>query len=372
MLEGRVTVQIPGQDHTYEAYIEEGLLDRVAELMGALFPVSRLLMVSDTRVDRLYGQRCRRSLAEAGWEVNRVVIRPGEKTKTLAGAERIYDAAISARLDRRSPVIALGGGVVGDLAGFVAATYMRGVPLVMIPTTLLAQVDSSIGGKVAVNHRQGKNLIGVFYQPALVVADTRLLRSLSSRQILAGLAEVVKYGIACDGSFFFWLEKNLERLQQKEAAALAVAVERCVRAKAAVVVLDEKEAGFRRVLNFGHTLGHALEAATEYGYYLHGEAVHVGMIAAVELAHALGFLERDKAERMQGLLARCGCSPPPAALTVEAITAFLRQDKKRRGEELVFVLPVDYGKVVFHPLRELSPVEAVASCYLAGEGAFKV
>ena len=331
----------------YPVHILEGALDRLGELAGVLGPPSRALLVTDSVVVGLYGRRCLDSLEKAGWRVCDAVVETGETAKTLDQAARLYDLAVEAGLDRRSPVIALGGGVVGDLAGFVAATYLRGVPLIQGPTTLLAQVDSSVGGKVAVNHPRGKNLIGAFYQPRLVAADPLALRTLPARQLQAGVAEVVKYGLIGDRSFFTWLEGNLESLLAGDPAAVMHAVACSVRAKAAVVEKDEKEEDYRRVLNFGHTVGHALEAATGYKHYLHGEAVLVGMAAAVRLSREMGLLDKNQAAAALELLAQVGFFPPPPDLKVEVVLQAMRYDKKRIQERLVFVLLRSIGEAVF-------------------------
>jgi 3-dehydroquinate synthase len=255
--------------------------------------------------------------------------------------------------------------VVGDLAGFAAATYQRGVPLVALPTTLLAQVDSSVGGKTAVNHPRGKNLIGAFHQPRLVASDPAVLTELPLPLLKDGAAEVVKYAVIGDRPFFEWLELNLERFWRRDRAALAEAVERSVRAKAAVVERDEQESDYRRILNFGHTVGHALESSTGYRYYRHGQAVLIGMAAATELARQLGLLASPPAARIQALLKKVGLKEPPAGLSTDAVMDNMRCDKKRRGDDLIFVLPRDIGSVVIQPVAETGLVEQLIHRYLA-------
>ncbi|MEW5785343.1 MAG: 3-dehydroquinate synthase [Bacillota bacterium] len=362
MTERAVEVKLPGW--RYRVLIRAGGLDQVGSELGALLSPGKALLVSDTRVYALFGDRCRRSLTGSGWQVAEVLIRPGERSKSLAGAGRLYDAAVTAGLDRSSPLIALGGGVVGDLAGFAASTYLRGVPLAAVPTTLLAQVDSSVGGKTAVNHPCGKNLIGTFHQPHLVIADPAVLGTLPARQLRAGLAEVVKYGIANDALFFTWLEQNLARLLAREEAALLEAVGRSVEIKAGVVERDERESDYRRILNFGHTVGHALEAAAGYRYYLHGEAVAVGMAVAVELSRLCGLLDAEPAARMLALLTRLGLKGPPAGITAASILERLAFDKKRRGAALIFVLPRAIGRVVFQPLVQETLLANLINRYL--------
>ncbi len=357
-----VEVNLPGRG--YRVYIRENLLDELGPLTGEISDSRKALLVSDTKVYSLFGERCLSSLQRCGRHVSVSLIRPGERSKTLAAAGRLYDAALEAGLDRTSPVIALGGGVVGDLAGFVAATYLRGVPLVAVPTTLLAQVDSSVGGKTAVNHSRGKNLIGAFHQPALVLSDPLSLAMLPIRQLRAGAAEVIKYAIIGDSAFFTWLELNLGRFWRKEPAALAEAVSRSVQAKAAVVEQDERESSYRRILNFGHTLGHALESATAYRHYLHGEAVLIGMAAATELARLQGLLDSGSAGRIQALLRGVGFRKPPAGLPTGLILDKMRYDKKRLGDKLFFILPVAIGSVNLAAEAEGALLQQVICSYL--------
>ncbi|MDW7738687.1 MAG: 3-dehydroquinate synthase [Bacillota bacterium] len=338
-------IQVRTSNFSYRVVIEEGSLSVLGKAMRLLFPSEQALLVSDNRVFSLYGDRTIYSLEEEGWKVKTALISPGERSKTLRGASRLYDRALDSGLDRNSPIIALGGGVVGDLAGFVASTYLRGVPLVMVPTSLLAQVDSSVGGKVAVNHPRGKNLIGSIYPPRLVLIDPRLLDSLPGRQIKAGLAEVVKYGIIYDSAFFNYCEEELENLLRRKSSSLAEAVARSVQIKANVVEEDEFEKDYRRILNFGHTIGHALEAATAYKYYLHGEAVLIGMAAATGIAASMEKIDTHLAERIINLLQKIGLKKPPMGLTTEMVIDKLRQDKKRRDGKIVLILPVGIGSV---------------------------
>lgn len=354
----------------YQVMIREGILDELGPLAGSLFDARRALLVSDTRVYGLYGERCLRSLQESGWQAAVSRIRPGERSKSLATAGRLYNEALAAGLDRHSPVIALGGGVVGDLAGYVAATYLRGIPFIQVPTTLLAQVDSSVGGKTGVNHPRGKNLIGAFHQPSLVLSDPASLGTLPPQQLRNGAAEVIKTAIISDEHFFAWLEKNLSGLLQGDTAVLAEAVARSVRFKAAVVQHDERESGSRRLLNFGHTIGHALEAATGYRHFLHGEAVLIGMAAATELSRLQGRLDSDSAGRIQALLRRVGFRPIPAGITPEMLLEKMRYDKKRRGEELIFVLPTAIGSADYTAPVDPEPLLQVLGSLLQGCGPF--
>jgi 3-dehydroquinate synthase len=353
----RQEVMVKASGFTYRVLIENGALGSVGKALRMLFPSGRALLVSDTKVFSLYGEKTLQALAAEKWQVSTVLIRPGERSKNLTGAARIYDAAVSAGLDRNSPVIALGGGVVGDLAGFAASTFLRGVPLVMLPTSLLAQVDSSVGGKVAVNHPRGKNLIGSVYPPRVVIIDPQVLNSLPARQLKAGLAEVLKYGIIINGDFFAWLESNLSDLLISRIEVMAEAVALSVKAKAAVVEADEFEKDYRRVLNFGHTIGHALEAATGYRYYLHGEAVLVGMAAATKIACEMNVLGTGETERIVQLLARIGLKKAPADLTAAEVIDKLRQDKKRLEDDLIFVLPKAIGKAEIIPVKDKALIE---------------
>lgn len=369
MRERVVEVKLPGRG--YRVIIGEGLLDNIGRLMSAEIAPGKTLLVSDTRVHGLYGERCRLSLEREGWKVHTVTVRPGERSKSLSAAARLYDAAAGAGLYRGSPVVALGGGVVGDLAGFLAATYMRGVPLVMAPTTLLAQVDSSVGGKVAVNLPRGKNLVGAFHQPRLVAADLSVLATLPRRQLAAGAAEVVKCSIIAGSPFFEWMEQHLDAVLANNTSLLAEAVERSIRVKAAVVQKDEREDGYRRILNFGHTVGHALEAATSYRHYLHGEAVAVGMSAAVDLAGRLGLLDAGESARIHALLRRIGLRAAPPELTAVPVLKALGHDKKKRGEKILFILPRSIGAPVDYAVSPQEPlVEQVVRDYLERKAPF--
>lgn len=362
MARREITVKSTG--FTYRVLIEEGVLANLGKSLRLLFPSTKTLLVSDTKVFSLYGDEALKSLKKEMWHVGTFLIKPGERSKTLNTASRLFDAAVETGLDRNSPIIALGGGVVGDLAGFAAATFMRGVPLVMVPTSLLAQVDSSVGGKVAVNHPRGKNIIGAIYPPRLVLIDPPVLKTLPKRQLRAGLAEVIKYGIIESSSFFRLLEKNLDQLLEGDSLLLAEAVERSLQAKARVVEEDEYEKDYRRILNFGHTVGHALEAATAYRYYLHGEAVLAGMSAAVNIAVQLDLLESASAGRIISLIEKIGLKKPPAGLTAEKVIDKLRQDKKRRDNEIIFVLPTAIGTATMVPVNDEQLLRKAVESYL--------
>jgi 3-dehydroquinate synthase len=301
------------------------------------------------------------ALAEAGIEAAVVVVPAGEASKSLGQASRLYDELVRRQVDRHTLIVALGGGVIGDLAGFVAATYARGLPLVMVPTTLLAQVDSSVGGKVGINHTDAKNIIGAFYQPAGVWIDTETLRTLPQRELRCGLAEVVKYGVILDAGFFGSLERDVEKIINRDHDALRrIVIESC-RMKATVVTRDEREeTGLRAVLNFGHTIGHAIEAVAGYdGPYQHGEAVAVGMVAEARLAQRLGWIGTDAVDRLVHLLMRFGLPTSAPRLDVDRLVAAMTRDKKNRLGKIRFVLPRSIGTVELTDAAGVDDVRAV-------------
>lgn len=339
-------VKIDLGKRSYDIHIGHNLFHSIGERLKGITNSNKVMLVTNPTVANLYGRTLREQLERAGFYPVTAEIPDGEEYKNLATAEKLYDLAYNYELDRQTPIIALGGGVVGDLTGFVAATYLRGVPFIQIPTTLLAQVDSSVGGKVAVNHPKGKNIIGSFYQPAAVFADLSVLNTLSEREIKAGMAEVVKYGVISDGQFFSWLEENLEKVMALEPQAMEKVVSVSCRCKAAVVKEDETEKGIRAILNFGHTVGHALEALTEYKTYRHGEAVSIGMVAAAKIAVNMGMLNQSEGVRITGLLERIGLPVNmPQGINRDELVKAMRKDKKVVSSKLTFVLPVSIGKV---------------------------
>lgn len=346
MAEEMKIVKVHLGDRSYPIYIGTGIISRLGDCMQKLPVGKKVLLITNGTVRNLYGATAEKSLREAGFQVTVAEIEDGEQYKTLATAERLYDQAFAAGLDRKSSMVALGGGVIGDAAGFVAATYLRGIPYIQVPTTLLAQVDSSVGGKVAVNHPQGKNIIGSFYQPACVLADVDLLKTLPLRELQSGLAEVIKYGIIYNEEFFTWLEENIEKLLAGESAALTYVARESCRIKALVVELDEKEGGLRAILNYGHTYGHTVEALTGYRHYTHGEGVSMGMVAAARLAVAQGLLNSAALDRIERLLQRAGLplEIPPDLASEDLINSFYR-DKKTTGGRLMFILPLRIGQV---------------------------
>ena len=338
----RLTVDMG--ERSYEILIGFADLDRLGASLRGLNLGDRLCLVTNTTVGRLYGGRVKSVLEESASTVSYYEVPDGEEYKTLQSAAIIYDYMVNSGMERNSAVVALGGGVVGDLAGFVAATYMRGVPLIQVPTTLLAQVDSSVGGKVAVNHPRGKNLIGCFYQPRLVFADLQMLGTLPEREIRAGMAEVIKYGVIWDSSFFAFLEQHLDRILRLEPDVLMEGVRRSCAIKAEIVSGDEREQGLRAVLNFGHTIGHALESLTDYQVYRHGEAIAVGMAAAASLAVNRGLLNVADRERLVSVLRRTGL-PVSFPHSVQDLLGLLPHDKKALSGKPHFILPLEIGLV---------------------------
>ncbi|MGM0594946.1 MAG: 3-dehydroquinate synthase, partial [Pseudomonadota bacterium] len=291
----------------------------------------------------------------------------GEQYKTLDVCNRIFTALLEQRFDRRCTLIALGGGVVGDMTGFAAATYQRGVDFIQIPTTLLAQVDSSVGGKTGVNHPLGKNMIGAFHQPRLVLADTETLNTLDDRQLSAGIAEVIKYGLINDLAFFEWLEGNIDSLLSRDPAALAYAIERSCQDKAAIVAADEREGGQRALLNLGHTFGHAIETGMGYGEWLHGEGVAAGMVLAAELSHDLGWLEEYEVDRIRRLIARAGLPvQAPEGLSSERFVELMAVDKKVQDGQLRLVLLKGLGEAVITAAASGEQIISMLNRHLKG------
>ena len=334
-------------ENSYDIAIEGGLLAHVGERLAGVLASRKVALVTDANVNARYGAAVSQSLRAAGFAVHPVVIEAGEEQKALHVAERLYDWFFEFDLDRRSAVIALGGGVVGDLAGFAAATFKRGVPYVQVPTTLLSQVDSSIGGKVAVNHPRGKNMIGAFYQPKAVLIDPATLQTLPPEEFASGMAEVIKHGVIRDPELFEFLETHMRAVREADVAVMEHVVAANCRVKAAVVEADEKESGLRGILNFGHTFGHAIETATGYSTYRHGEAVAVGMIAACRIAEAIQLCPAGLAERVGALAAAYRLPGTVRGLDPDRAFELLAHDKKARDGKVVFVLPVRLGEVTF-------------------------
>lgn len=343
-------VNIPLGQRSYAVKVGPRLLRRLGAECARLKLGKRCTIITDTNVGRRYARPAFDSLANAGFTPSLVVLTPaGEVIKAPKTAAVCYDRLAEHRLERKSFIVALGGGVVGDLAGFVAATYLRGITFIQVPTTLLAQVDSSIGGKVGINLKAGKNLVGAFYQPRLVLCDLDTLRTLPEREYRAGLAEVIKYGIIYDAGLFTRIERDLTKLLRRDAKTLADIVARCCEIKAAVVAKDETESGPRAILNFGHTIGHALETISHYGKYLHGEAISIGQIAAAKLSAELLGLPGRQVGRITDLFERTSLPTRVKLNARQAQKLFgaMRLDKKVRGGEIRFVLAKRIGKVVW-------------------------
>jgi len=336
------TLKLDLGERSYPIYIGSGLLND-PRLLTASIAGSRIAIVSNETIAPLYLGKVKTLLSE--YELVPVVLPDGEKYKNLEYLNHIFDALLEARCDRQTTLIALGGGVVGDMAGFAAACYMRGVPFIQIPTTLLAQVDSSVGGKTGVNHPLGKNMIGAFYQPKCVLIDTDTLATLPDRELSAGMAEVIKYGLIRDKDFFAWIEKNIEKLLARDSKVIAEAIFRCCQNKAEVVVEDEKETGTRALLNFGHTFAHAIEAGMGYGVWLHGEAVATGMLMAADLSQRSGYLTKDDCNRIESLLKKSHLPVrAPDRLDRSRMKELMSVDKKVSSGKLNLVLLRSIGQ----------------------------
>lgn len=331
------TLGVTLAERSYPIHIGNGLLDR-PELVLACLAQKRVAIVTNVTVAPLFLERFAERLAAAGVDVVRIVLPDGEEHKNWQSLNSIFDVLLERHCERDITLIALGGGVIGDLTGFAAASYLRGVPYIQVPTTLLAQVDSSVGGKTAINHPLGKNMIGAFYQPRMVLADMDTLKTLPDRQLRAGLAEVIKHGLIRDSQFFNWIEKNIDRLLARDDNALAHSVLRSVEIKSEIVARDEHETGERALLNFGHTFGHAIEAGFGYGAWLHGEAVAAGMVMAADMSCRLGKISQDDVERIRTLLKRAGLPLEPKGLTPQGMIESMSVDKKSRDGRIRFVL----------------------------------
>jgi 3-dehydroquinate synthase len=362
------SVEIALGDRSYAISIGTGLIDQAATF-AALPSASQALIVSNTAVAPLYAQRVCAAVGAHYPQVHVLVLPDGEAFKTWETLQLIFDALLARGCDRKTVLFALGGGVVGDMTGFAAASFMRGVPFVQIPTTLLAQVDSSVGGKTGINHPLGKNMVGAFYQPHRVICDLDTLQTLPSRELSAGLAEIIKYGPIADTAFLDWIEAHLADLLARAPQALAHAVQRSCEIKAWVVAQDEREAGLRAILNFGHTFGHAIEAGMGYGEWLHGEAVGCGMVMATRLSAALGMVDAAFAERLVKLIAAAGLPVRGPVLDSEDNTgrylALMRLDKKAQAGAITFVLIDGPGRAVMREAPEALVREVIDSCCAA-------
>jgi 3-dehydroquinate synthase len=349
-------------ERAYDIHIGRGLIDR-GDLFASVLKRKRAVIVSNDIVAPLYAARVQRALDAVDVAHQLVVLPDGEAHKDWSTLNLIFDALLGARVERSTTLIALGGGVVGDMVGFAAATYQRGVPFIQVPTTLLSQVDSSVGGKTAINHPLGKNMIGAFHQPKRVLADIDTLGTLPDRELRAGLAEVIKYGLIRDRDFFDWLEANMPRLLARDADALAFAIERSCRNKAEVVIEDETETGVRALLNLGHTFGHAIETGLGYGEWLHGEAVAAGTLMAAELSRRLGWLSDEDVARVGRIHAAAGLALRGPRLGVERYLELMSHDKKVDAGRLRLVLLRAIGEAVVWgdaPLGDVS--SAIEHC----------
>jgi 3-dehydroquinate synthase len=346
-------------DRSYPIYVGDEILSSVGDLLPRAGLRGKVAVVTNPTVAQLYLDPVHESLNGAGFEVTPVLIPDGEQHKDFRSLSVIYDRLIADRFERQSCVLALGGGVVGDLAGFAAATFLRGIAYVQVPTTLLAQVDSSVGGKTGVNHQDGKNLIGAFYQPRLVLIDVAVLRSLPRREFIAGLAEVIKYGVIQDPALFKLLEENMGKLTSLDRALLTQVIATACAIKAKVVEQDEREDDVRAVLNFGHTIGHALEAATHYQKYLHGEAVGIGMAQAAAISAQQGFCDQRSLERIRKLIKKAGLPLEiPREVSMQNLIQGMEVDKKSAGGKIKFVMCRGIGQTRFHAL---SPSEILGA-----------
>lgn len=331
------TLTVALGSRSYPIHIGIDLLHQPA-LIAAHLPQKRVAVITNTTVAPLYLNTLTAGLVAQGVEVLPIILPDGEQYKTWETLNSIFDALLTHRCERKTTLIALGGGVIGDLTGFAAASYLRGVPFIQIPTTLLAQVDSSVGGKTGINHPLGKNMVGAFYQPQLVLADTRTLTTLPARELSAGLAEVIKYGLIYDAVFFDWLETNIDKLRALDEDSIAYAVYRSCEIKAEVVAQDERESGLRALLNLGHTFGHAIESGMGYGVWLHGEAVAAGTVLAADVSRRMGLLSEAEVTRIRALYRRAGLPDTAPDLRVEKYMDYMGLDKKVEGGRIRFVL----------------------------------
>jgi len=333
-------------ERSYNIIIGSGVLDDIGGNLKSFGLSPKAAIVSNPTVFSLYGKRVSESIRKAGFDLIEVIIPDGEEYKDLVWLQHIYNDLLAHKLDRASALIALGGGVIGDITGFAASTYMRGISYIQVPTTLLAQVDSSVGGKTGVNHKLGKNMIGTFWQPRLVWIDVETLKTLPKRQLLAGMAEVIKYGVIYDADLFRFLKAKKDEILALDYGALSHIIKRSCEIKADVVSQDEREAGLRAILNYGHTIGHAIETATGYTRFLHGEAVAIGMNMEAKLAYKIGLLDKKQAAEIRTLIDSYGLPfKVPADIDVNYMLSSMQLDKKAVAGELKFILPEKIGKV---------------------------
>ncbi|MEK6730370.1 MAG: 3-dehydroquinate synthase, partial [Planctomycetota bacterium] len=339
------TIRVNLSANGYNIYIDKGIVEKIGELLVKEKEPCKTLLITDKNVEKIYGNAVLESLRRKKFDVGLVSIDPGEEQKSLETAGVLYHACFDCKLDRNSLIVALGGGVVGDIGGFVASTFMRGIPFIQAPTSLLAQVDSSIGGKVAVNHPKGKNMIGSFYQPMAVFIDTGTLSTLPALELVAGLVEVIKYGVIKDEKLFEYIEESLHEIVRLNYEAILNIIATSCQIKANVVAEDEKEKHIRAILNYGHTIGHAIETLTDYKKYRHGEAVAMGMLYATKIAVEMGLANKAVYERQRTLFTKMGLSLNPG-LDAGDIIKILYTDKKTVAGRLRFILPLRIGEVI--------------------------
>lgn len=344
----KITVNLGNR--SYPIYFGYDNLADLGKVLRDLDIHDRIAIVTNPTTRKLFLSTVENGLKHAGFSVFPIEIPDGEKYKSLEWTRTIYDELLSLKMDRKSAIIALGGGVIGDITGFVAATFLRGIPFIQVPTTVLAQVDSSIGGKTGVNHPKGKNLIGAFYQPKLVFIDINTLKTLERPELISGLAEIIKYGIIWDYDLFEDIEENLERILRLDQGPILRVIKRCCSIKATIVEEDEKESGLRSILNFGHTIGHAIEALTDYKSYKHGEAVAIGMVAATDLSVKLGVCDKNILYRIMALIQRAGLPAELPKFPKNEYKRVIELDKKMDGSMIKFVLTEDIGSVKFENL----------------------
>lgn len=337
-------------DRSYEIVIQPGILSQIGQVLQHAGCAGRVGIVTNPVVNQLYGRVVHRALRQAGFSPFFIIVPDGEQAKTVQWLSKILDALVTQRVERQDFLLALGGGVTGDVAGFAASTYLRGIPFVQVPTTLVAQVDSSVGGKTGVNHPQGKNLIGAFYQPRMVVIDPCVLNTLPPRQWIAGLAEVIKYGMIADKEFFDYLEHHVEGIRTQSDDVMPHIIRRCCEIKADVVAGDERESGRRRILNYGHTVGHALESWGHYRKWIHGEAVGLGMVQEASMSQYLGMCSKDVVERQDDLIKRVGLPSTMPKMKFLDLWQAMQHDKKVVKGDIHCVLPQRIGEVRVVPL----------------------
>jgi len=349
-------VRVSLKERSYPIWVGRNVLNQLGRVLRGYDLTPKVMIITNPVVNAHYGRMVREILEKSDLLVALTVVPDGEEYKSLKWASKLYDKLLDHKLDRYSIIVALGGGVIGDLAGFVAATFMRGIPYVQVPTTLLAQVDSSVGGKVAVNHPKAKNMIGAFWQPKFVLVDLEVLRTLPGRELRAGLAEVVKYGVIRDRDLFEFIEENIDGIRALDLGGVEEVVARSCGIKAEVVTQDEREEGLRAILNYGHTIGHAIEALTDYKVYRHGEAISVGMVCSAKISCKMGILDDSQARRQLELLRKVGLPTCMKGLKPKNVLEALSRDKKVRAGKVRFVLAENIGQVV---IRDDVPLEII-------------